>query len=204
MFWGILIGIVLTVLSVVLAISTGSREMKPLSYVVMVVVFVALCIEGVRMVDAIKTKRDIDDTVTILQGVVLNNLSSDARDYRIGSTDATAIMIGMRIVYPKLARYVDADDLVDHTVAEMTEVLRQAVLHNTSHKIWMNIVWMIVTMAIGIPLLIVTGDKGGRKVSSRRVSSSRASSSRGTGRRGEESRHDSYRRNPKYHSRSRR
>lgn len=161
MFWGILIGVVLTVVMVVIAMAAGCKELKPLSYIVILLALVAFCIEGVLLLDAIDAKKNTDNTVSALQEAAISYLPSTAQDYRLGLAEASGLKIGLRLVYPQLAQYIEPEDLAGHTVAESTEVLRQAVLRNANKKIWMSILYMVITLVLGTVLTAVTGNMGG-------------------------------------------
>lgn len=161
MFWGILIGVVLTVLTVVVAVSVGKKGLTPLSYIVIIVALAAYCIEGVGLINAIRAKNNAENTVTALQATALNYLPSEAKDYCIGEGEAAGLKNGLQFVYPELSRYIKSDELIGRTVAETTGVLRHAVEQCAMHRIWMNILYMVITMVLGIVLLVVTENLGG-------------------------------------------
>ena len=161
MFWGILIGVVLTVLTVVIAVAVGNKRLTPLSYIVIVLALAAFCIEGVGLTNAIRAKKNTENNVTALQAAALNYLPSEAKDYRIGEGEVSGLKIGLQFLYPELARYIKSDELIGRTVAETTDVLRHAVKQGVMHRIWMNILYMVITMVLGIVLLVVTENLGG-------------------------------------------
>ena len=163
MFWGILIGVLLTVLAVVLAVSFGKKELCPLSYVVIVVAFVAFCIEGVLFIRAIDDRHNTDNTVAAIQEAALTYIPGDAQSYRLGLPEATGVKIGLRLLFPNVARYIEPADLVGHSVAESTEVLRQAVNRSATHRIWMSVLYMVITLVMSTVLVCITMGMGNTK-----------------------------------------
>lgn len=161
MFWGILIGVLLTVLTVVLAIALGKKDFTPLSYVVIVLALVAFCIEGIGLVNAINARKNADNTVTALQEAALTYISDDSQNYRLGLAEATGVKIGLRLLFPSVAGYIEPADIAGHTLAESSDVLKAAVLRNASHKIWMNILYMAITLVLATVLTCVTMGLGG-------------------------------------------
>lgn len=162
MLWGILIGIALTLIGTLLGVAvSGGKSLVPLSYIVIVLSLLAFCVEGVALLGAIESRRDTDNTVTAIQEAALTYLPSSAQDYRMGAAEASGVKIGLRFLYPQVARYIEPSDLVGHTVAESTEVLRAAILRDATHRIWMTVIWMVVTMVLTVVLLLAAASMGG-------------------------------------------
>lgn len=161
MFWGILIGVVLTVLMVVIAIAAGKKDLTPLSYIVIVAALVAFCIEGVLFTGAIAAKRECDNTVAAIQEAAQTYIPGDAQSYRLGLAEASGVKIGLRLLFPDVARFIEPADLVGHTLTESGEVLRQAVDRSASRRIWMTVLYMVITLVLGTVLASITGKKRG-------------------------------------------
>lgn len=161
MFWGILIGIVLAALAVVLGMAFGKKDLTPLSYIVIVAALVAFCVEGVLFTGAIEAKKNIDNTVTAIQEAALTYIPGDAQNYRLGLNEAMGVKIGLRFLFPQVAQFIEPSDMVGRTLAESTEVLRQSVLRSANHAIWMNVIYMLITLVLATLLMVLAMGVGG-------------------------------------------
>ena len=161
MFWGILIGIVLTVLSAAGALVLLKKEVTPLTYIVIVFALVAFCVEGVMLTNAISARNNADDMAASLQETAFNYLDSDQLDYQISLPEATGIQIALRLVFPKVARFIEPSDLAGHSVAECTEIMRKAIVSNASRQIWMSVLYIVITMAVASALMMLVAGIGG-------------------------------------------
>ncbi len=168
MFWGILIGIILTVLSVIIAMAAGCKNLGPLSYIVIVAAFIVFCIEGVMFAHAIAARRDTGQVANTLQGELLKQLPADARDYRVGSAEATGLKTFLVFTHPDVARHIKTERLVGRTVDECSAIVRTAVLRSASRQIWMSLLYMVITLAVGAGLLVACDNIGGGGRSTRR------------------------------------
>lgn len=166
MFWGILIGIILTALTIVLAMSLGKKQLGWLSYLVALVALVAFCIEGVGMMRAIDVRKHSEENVAILQEAARQFIPGDARTYRLTQTDAVGIKLGLKLLHSRIAQYIEPSELAGHTIIESTDVLRESVMSNANRRIWMEVLYMVITLVVATLVVMVTGGVGGRSRSS--------------------------------------
>ena len=161
---GILIGIVLAALSVIAAMVFAKKNLTPLSYIVVVVALIVFCIEGMVLSSAISARRNVDETAEAIQTAALQYLPSSVQDHELSLPEATGIKLSLKLVFPKVAKYIEPSDIAGHTIGECSDILHQSVLHSANHRIWMSVLYMAITLVISTVLLLVTGniDGGGR------------------------------------------
>lgn len=161
MFWAILIGIVLTALCFVLYTAMSKKKPSALTYIVAVAAFVAFTAEGLRLVRAIDLRNNDDNTVAAIQEAAQTYITGDAQNYRLSPEDASGVKIGLRLLYPKVAKYIDSDELAGHTIAESSIIIRQAVNRSASHRIWTSVLYMAITLVLTVAFMSVGASIGG-------------------------------------------
>lgn len=168
MAWGILIGVALTILTVVLAMVFGKKNFTPLSYIIIVVALVSFCFEGIKCIDAVNDKRNTTDDADNVEAIVETAIAAvtgitgyDVMNYRLGIAEATAVKAAMRFAYPKAARYLETSDLVGKPIYECKEVLRKSVMRSANNRIWEAVLWMAGIMAIACLLIVFSTNIGG-------------------------------------------
>lgn len=155
MFWAILVGIVLTALAFVLFTAMSKKNPSALTYIVAVAAFVAFTAEGIRLVRAIDSRNNADNTVAAIQEAAQTYITGDAQNYRLSPEDASGVKIGLRLLYPKVAKYIDPDELAGHTIAESSIIIRQAVNRSASHRIWTSVLYMAITLVLTVAFMSV-------------------------------------------------
>lgn len=176
MAWGILIGVALTVLSVVLAVAFGKKEFSPLSYIVIVVALVGFSLEGIKYIHAVNDKKDAAEkanNIAAIAETLVSITGDNVQNYRLGIAEATAIKAGLRFAYPDASKYIEPSDLMGKTMYECTEVWRESVIKGANHRIWEAVIWMAGTLVVSILLVFLSTNVGG----GRRKSGSSASTS---------------------------
>lgn len=170
MFWGILIGVALTVLTAVLAVVLGKKEFSFLSYIVVIVALICFSLEGIKYITAVKDKTNAVDKAenmaAIAESVIAiaeyaTDYGKDVQNYRLGIAEASAIKTGLKNTYPEVARYLETSDLIGKTISESPEVFRKSIIHSANHRIWTSVAWMIGTLVVSILLIILSTNKGG-------------------------------------------
>ncbi|MBQ9587076.1 MAG: hypothetical protein IJK36_05180 [Bacteroidales bacterium] len=161
MFWAILVGIVLTALCFVLSTAMSKKDPTALTYIVAVIAFVAFTAEGIRLVRAIDSRNNADNTVAAIQEAAQTYITGDAQNYRLSPEDASGVKIGLRLLYPKVAKYIDPDELAGHTIAESSIIIRQAVNRSASHRIWTSVLYMAITLVLTVAFMSVGASIGG-------------------------------------------
>ena len=161
MFWAILIGIVLTALAFVLFTAMSKKNPSALTYIVAVAAFVAFTAEGIRLVRAIDSRNNDDNTVAAIQEAAQTYITGDAENYRLSQEDASGVKIGLRLLYPKVAKYIEPKDLEGHTIAESSIIIRQAVNRSASHRIWTTVLYMAITLVLTTAFMSVAASIGG-------------------------------------------
>lgn len=157
MIWGFLLGIILTTAVIVISTKVFKKSLTPLSYVVAIVLLVLFCIEGVRMGGAVEAHRHSMEIVELVQDAVETYLPSSAKSHRISREEAVAVKTGMALF--KTSKFVKIDDLTGYTVGELGDALQKSVRSNTAHHIWMTVLAMAITFALGLLLLSLTGGR---------------------------------------------
>lgn len=163
MAWGIFIGIVLTILTVVLSLLFGKKGLTPLSYIVAAIALIVFCFKGVSCVHAIGDKKNVTNNVNNITAIVETAISytgSDVQNYQLGIAEATTARTALRFVYPKAAKYIEPSDLTGKTVYECTEVLRESVIRSASIRIWKSVCWMVGILIIATLLIVATTNIG--------------------------------------------
>lgn len=163
MLYGILIGLGLAAIMVVIVIALGYKNLKPLSYVVIVLALAAFIIEGIKMVNAISARNNVADHAEMIQEAALAFLPSQAQNYQMDMKDAMAVKLGLRFAFPKEAAYIEPSDLAGHSIAECTDVLKDSVIRSSGNHIWKMAICMAVTMLLSTVLIILSTKIGGGK-----------------------------------------
>ena len=167
MILGILIGVALTVLTVVLAMVFGKRNLTPLSYIIIIVTLVAYSIEGIKYIHAVEDKKEVTKKTNNIEAIVETAIASiastgyDIQNYQIGIAEATAVKAGLRFAYPKAARYIEPSNLVGKTIYECTEVVRKSVIRSANSRIWEAALWMVGILITAILLIVLSTNIGG-------------------------------------------
>ena len=161
MFWAILIGIVLTALAFVLFTAMSKKEPTTLTYLVAIVALVAFIAEGIRLVRAIDSRDDADNTVAAIQEAAQTYITGDAENYRLSWEDASGVKIGLRLLYPKVAKYIEPEELVGHTIAEGSIIIRQAVNRSANNRIWTSVLQMVITLVLSTLFFSIAASIGG-------------------------------------------
>lgn len=161
MFWAILIGIVLTALAFVLFTAMSKKNPSALTYIVAVAAFVAFTAEGIRLVRAIDSRNNANNTVAAIQEAAQTYITGDAENYRLSREDASGVKIGLRLLYPKVAKYIEPKDLEGHTIAESSIIIRQAVSRSTSHRIWTTVLYMAISLVLTTVFMTATSKANG-------------------------------------------
>lgn len=170
MIWGILIGVALTVLTVVISFVFGKKDLSPLSYVIVLVVLVGFSLEGIKCINAINDKTNAVDKAenmaSIAESVIAiadfaTDFGDNVQNYRLGIAEASAIKTGLKFTYPEMARYLETSDLIGKTISECPEVFRKSIIHSADHRIWITVGWMVGTLLVSILLMILSTNIGG-------------------------------------------
>lgn len=163
MAWGIIIGVALTVLTVVLAMLFGKKELTPISYIIIIVVLVAFSLEGIKYINAVEDKKDFADKVNNMVAIAetaITYTGSDIQNFRLGMAEATAVRTALRFAYPKAVKYFEPSDLIGKTLYECTEVLRVSVIRSANSRIWESVSRMIGILIIAILLIVLSMNIG--------------------------------------------
>ena len=139
----------------------SKKDPTALTYIVAVIAFVAFTAEGIRLVRAIDSRNNADNTVAAIQEAAQTYITGDAQNYRLSPEDASGVKIGLRLLYPKVAKYIDPDELAGHTIAESSIIIRQAVNRSASHRIWTSVLYMAITLVLTVAFMSVGASIGG-------------------------------------------
>ena len=163
MITGILIGIVLAALSVIVAMVFTKKSLIPLSYLVIVASLIVFCIEGTVLSSAISARRNVDETAEAIQTAALGCLPSSVQDHELSLPEAAGIKLSLKLVFPKVAKYIEPSDIAGHTIGESSDILHQSVLHSANHRIWMTVLYMAMTFVVAVVLISVACNIGESK-----------------------------------------
>lgn len=161
---GILIGVALAVLTVVLAIVFGKKELTPLSYIIIIITLVAFCFEGIKYVNAVDDKKEVADKVNNMASIAETAIAytgCDVQNYRLGLAEATAVRTALRLAYPQAAKYIEPSDLMNKTLYECTEVLRKSVIRSANTRIGEAVLWMAGILVAAILLIVLSTNIAG-------------------------------------------
>lgn len=167
MAWGILIGVALTVLTVLLAMVFAKKELTLLSYIIIVVALVAFCIEGVKCIHAVDDKKDVSKKVNNVASLVETAIAVsgitgyDVPNYRLGIVEATALKTSLQFVYPQAVRYIEISDFVGKTGYECTELIKESVIRSANSRIWESALWIASVLITTILLIVLSTNIGG-------------------------------------------
>ncbi len=167
MVWGILIGVALTVLTVVLAMVFGKKELTPLSYIIIVIALAALSFEGIKYINAVNDKKDVSKKVNNVASIIETALAVsgitgyDVQNYQFGIIEATALKTGLQLAYPKAARYIETSDIVGKTGYECTELVKESIIRSANRRIWESVLWMAGILVAAILLIVLSTNIGG-------------------------------------------
>ena len=163
MIMGILIGIVLAALSVIAAMAYTKKSLTLLSYILVVVALIVFCIEGTVLSSAISVRRNVDETAEAIQTAALESLPSSVQDHELSLPEAAGIKLSLKLVFPKVAKYIEPSDIAGHTIGESSDILHQSVLHSANHRIWMTVLCMVITFVVAVVLIWVACNIGESK-----------------------------------------
>lgn len=167
MAWGILIGVALTVLTVVLAMVFGKKELTPLSYIIIVVALVGFSLEGIKLIHAIEDKKDVSKKVNNVASVIETAIAVsgitgyDVQNYQFGIIEATALKTALQLAYPKAASYIETSDIVGKTGYECTELVKNSIIRSANSRIWESTLWMAGILIAAILLIVLSTNIGG-------------------------------------------
>lgn len=164
---GIVVGVLITALSFVIVylLKKGTTP-NLLTYIVLLPMLAILSFEGFLLSNSVKTKRDTNDIVALVQDAILTCLPIQGQDYVITPQQSHAIKIAMRVASPSIANRVDARTLSGKTVAEATDVVREAIERYTARKMRSRIFLLVVSSVLLAAVLFLSfgsNRRSGRK-----------------------------------------
>lgn len=186
MFWGILIGLGLTAVMVIIVVLLGFKDLKPLSYVVIVVALIVFSFEGRNYIkyynEANGETNKVDKVADIVQTAIVYT-GDDVQSYRLGIAEASLVKTALRFSYKDVAEKIEASDLVGKTISETVETLRKMIITDANKSKWMVVLYIGIILVVAILLTILSTRIGGRgKYRDRSRDNSRDSSRRLHGR----------------------
>lgn len=170
MIGGILIGIGITALSFVLVwlLKKGNTP-SIFTYILIALMLVVLCIEGVLMNVAIKAKNKAGNVTETVKELVMTNLPTEAQDYVISSDQLSNVKLGLKLVFPSVANRIDFDNMAGMSVGSFTDQLclsvDECLLRQVQKTVWILVITTIV-LTVLLFFTIPDGSRG-RKASVR-------------------------------------
>ena len=154
MIGGILIGVGVTALAFILVWLLKSGNTPSIfTYILTAVMLVALCLEGVLMVSAVKARNKVGNITATVRDAVTTYLPTEGQDYVITDEQATAVKMGLRLVVPSVVNKIDFDGMGGTTVGEFTDALCISVEQTLSQQV-RKTVWLLVITAIVLTVLL--------------------------------------------------
>lgn len=164
MIGGILIGLGITILAflVVWLLKQGNTP-SVFTYILIVVMLVVLCIEGVFMMSSIKAQDKVGNVTETVRDALATYLPSEGQDYVITAEQATAVKFGLKLVVPSVVDKIDFDSMAGKSVGEFTDTLCMSVEQTLAHQVRKS-VWILVITAIVLTIILFfTIPNGGGK-----------------------------------------
>lgn len=155
MLVGILIGLVLTALTVLLSAVIWKKNFGPLSYVVIAVALIFFCIKGISIVTDINVRMSIDTLETLLQTTTKESLALNGENHKLSIAEATGVLAGLRLAYPQMAKYVKPSDLIGHSLGESVTLIGQKAQHDTTRHLWATIIGVIIVMGLAVVIIAI-------------------------------------------------
>lgn len=154
MLVGLLIGLVLTALTVVLSVIIWKKSFSPLSYVAIALALIFYCIKGISIVTDINVRRNFDTLEPLLQAITRESLSTGDEKHKLSMAEATGLVAGLRLAYPQMAKYVKPSDFTGRCIGESVTLIRQKARLDAAHHLWATIIWVIVVMGLTIVFIV--------------------------------------------------
>lgn len=170
MIGGILIGIGITALAFILVwLLRKGNTPSVFTYVLLALMLVVLCIEGVMMNVAIKARNRAGNVTETVKELVMNNLPTEAQDYVISADQLSNVKLGLKLVFPSVANRINFDNMAGMSVGNFTDQLCLSVDECLSRQV-QKTVWILVITAIVLTILLyftIPESSRGRKASVR-------------------------------------
>ncbi len=154
---------------ITVSLKSGTKY-TPLSWIVSLVLFIALTIENALLFNAIEKRTYSDDIATSVKTSIDACLPSLISDYKLSYEEAQILALQLKVFFPYAAKYIKASQFEGHDVSEVADVLSK-ILHKTSSiHIWTLVGWILLTLIVGETIIFLTIKKERNNSYSRRIS----------------------------------
>lgn len=134
----------------------SSKQYSVLSWLVSIVLFVALTVLNTLFFTALDKRDYTDDIAASIKTSVDACLPSHVSNYKLSYEEAEILALQLKVFFPVASKYIKASQFEGHDVSEVTDVLSK-ILHKTSGKhIWALVGWILMTLVTGETIIVLT------------------------------------------------
>ena len=168
MFLGIVIAIAIDALLFFVASSVRNKTISTVGWLVLAALLVILSVENIKMVSAIEKRTMIKSYTENVQSCIKTSLSGVDSNHILTVDEARVATIALKTTMPMLSRNIKISDMLGKELPVAIASVQNAMLKAANKHIWILLVWIVVTIAVGVSIVILSMDS--RKGRSRAVS----------------------------------
>ena len=171
MVWGVLIALVLvgTILLILMRIKQNA-DFSVLSWIAAALMVVILSFEINRLISNLEDHSQIDDYIASVYDCIDACLPYEISGHQLTFEEAHIAAVALKTTMPNMSRFIRASDLEGKTGEAIADTLRDVITKSVRRYTWNLVGWIVLTIAIGTIVIILTMGKGVGK--SRKRSSS--------------------------------
>lgn len=171
MVWGVIIALVI-VGALVFFIMRLRQDatFSVLSWIAAALLVVILSFEINRLISYLEDHSQIDDYIASVYDCIDACLPYEISGHQLTLEEAHIAAVALKTTMPSMSRYIRASDLEGKTGEAIADTLRDVITKSVRRYSWNLVGWIVLTLAIGTVVIILTTGKGFGK--SRKRSSS--------------------------------
>lgn len=161
MVWGVLIALVLVgaILLVLMHIRQGAT-FSVLSWIAAALMVVILSFEINRLISNLEDHSQIDDYIASVYDCIDACLPYELSEHQLTLEEAHIAAVALKTTMPSMSRYIRAADLEGKTGEAISDTLRDVITKSVRRYSWNLVGWIVLTLAIGTVVIILTMGKG--------------------------------------------
>lgn len=156
MIWGIVISLLAVGLIVLCIIAFTTKEFGVISWIVTLVMFVALSFETNKLIYAIEDRSETSDFVSTIMSSLSNYLDLSEESVIISPEGANDIALGCKLLMPQWGKYFTAKDFCGRSTDDIPDIILSKIDKAMSSIVWNMVGWILLTIIVGVVLILIT------------------------------------------------